>query len=92
MQAQTPSSRETKAITELEQSARRAFNPSHRQMATAVVGAALIGYLIHKSPDARVHLEGVAGYARTMGDLSEQDAAVVADLLAKRPCINGKPA
>ncbi|MGF6490538.1 hypothetical protein [Pseudomonas frederiksbergensis] len=92
MQAQHPSSSEAKATTEPRQLARRAFTPSRRQLATAVVGAALIGYLVHKTPDARIHLEDVAGFARTMGDLTEQDVAVVADLLAKDPCIKGKTA
>jgi hypothetical protein len=61
------------------------FNPSARQVATAVIGAALIAYLVHKTPDARKHLESLADRANTQGDLSDRDVAVVASLLAV-PC------
>jgi hypothetical protein len=87
MKAEHPSSSEHKAITPPDQ-ARSRFNPPRRLLATAVIGAALIGYLVHKTPDARQRLESMAEMARTLGDLSESDAAVVAKLLAK-PTVNG---
>ena len=43
----------------------------------------MIGYLVHKSPEARVRLESLSSMAQTLGELSERDAAVVAQLLAK---------
>ncbi|MFJ2365912.1 hypothetical protein ACIPIN_19770 [Pseudomonas sp. NPDC087697] len=89
MQAQHPSSSEMKATTAPQQAARSVFKPSRRMLATAVVGAALIGYQIHKTPDALVHLRSVAGLAQATGDLTEQDAAVVAELLADRQHLNG---
>lgn len=88
MQAQHLSSSGNKAIT----ATLRPFNPSRRQIATAVVGAALIGYLVHKSQDARGNLKDMANYAQTMGDLSEKDVAIVASLLEKNSNINGSPA
>lgn len=60
-----------------------AFKPPRPLLATAVIGAALIGYLVHKTPDARQRLESIASLAQTMGDLSDRDAVVIADLLAK---------
>ena len=90
MQAQHPSSSDVKATTAPEQPARSPFKPSRGQLATAVVGAALIGYLIHKTPDARVHLESVAGMAKIMGDLSTDDAQVVSELLANPKTDRGK--
>ena len=72
MQAQHQSSSETKATT-----------PARHLVATAIIGAAVIGYLVHKSPEARVRLESLSSMAQTMGELSERDAAVVAQLLAK---------
>jgi hypothetical protein len=59
------------------------FEPPRPLLATAVIGAALIGYLVHKTPDARLRLESVTNMAKTMGDLTERDASVVAALLAK---------
>ncbi|TKK40175.1 hypothetical protein PflCFBP13517_16855 [Pseudomonas fluorescens] len=82
MKAERPSSSEHKAITSPEQ-ARSTFKPPRPLLATAVIGAALIGYLVHKSPDARQRLESMAEMAQVLGDLSESDAAVVAKLLAK---------
>jgi hypothetical protein len=52
-------------------------------LAVAVIGAALIGYLVHKTPEARERLESLADMAQALGDLSDRDAAVVAELLAK---------
>lgn len=82
MQAQHPSSSEDKATTAPTYEAERTFKPTRSMLATAVIGAALIGYLIHKTPDARHRLESLAEAAQTLGDLSERDAAVVAQLLA----------
>ena len=72
MQAQHQSSSEAKATT-----------PARHLVATAIIGAAMIGYLVHKSPEARVRLESLSSMAQTLGELSERDAAVVAQLLAK---------
>lgn len=72
MQAQHQSSSEAKATT-----------PARHLVATAIIGAAMIGYLVHKSSEARVRLESLSSMAQTLGELSERDAAVVAQLLAK---------
>ena len=72
MQAQHQSSSEAKATT-----------PARHLVATAIIGAAMIGYLVHKTPEARVRLESLSSMAQTLGELSERDAAVVAQLLAK---------
>ncbi|EPJ86470.1 hypothetical protein [Pseudomonas sp. CFT9] len=82
MKAERPSSSEYKAITPPEQDS-SPFKPPRPLLATAVIGAALIGYLVHKSPDARQRLESMAEMAQALGDLSESDAAVVANLLAQ---------
>ena len=72
MQVKNQSSSEVKANT-----------PARHLVATAIIGAAMIGYLVHKSPEARVRLESLSSMAQTLGELSERDAAVVAQLLAK---------
>lgn len=82
MQAQHPSSSRYKAITSPNQGCSH-FRPTRPLLATAVIGAALIAYLVHKTPDARQRLESLADTAQALGDLSERDAAVVAELLAK---------
>jgi hypothetical protein len=82
MQAQHPSSSKHKAITQPAQGS-STFKPPRPLLATAVIGAALIGYLVHKTPDARQRLEHLADMAQTLGELTERDAAVVAQLLAK---------
>ena len=82
MQAQHPSSSGNKAITPAEQGS-ITFRPPRPLLATAMIGAALIGYLIHKTPDARQRLESLAAMAQQLGDLSDRDADVVAQLLAK---------
>lgn len=61
----------------------KATIPAKHLVATAIIGAAMIGYLVHKSPEARVRLESLSTMAQTLGELSERDAAVVAQLLAK---------
>ncbi|AIS15507.1 prophage PSSB64-01 [Pseudomonas chlororaphis subsp. aurantiaca] len=83
MQAQHPSSSGYKATTAPVQGVGNAFKPTRSMLATAVIGAALIGYLVQKTPDARQRLESLAEMAQTLGDLSERDAAVVAQLLAR---------
>ncbi len=72
MKVTNPSSSDVKANT-----------PARHLVATAIIGAAVIGYLVHKSPEARVRLESLSSMAQTLGELSERDAAVVAQLLAK---------
>ncbi|WP_426205063.1 hypothetical protein [Pseudomonas sp. TWP3-1] len=71
MQAQTPSSSGTQATT-----------PARHLAATAIIGAAVIGYLVHKTPESRTRLESLSQMARTLGELSATDAAVVTRLLA----------
>lgn len=93
MKAEHPSSSEHKAITPPAPS-RSPFKPSRPLLATAVIGAALITYQVLKTPKARLRLESLADMAITLGDLSEQDAAVVADLLARPtflPLTQGEP-
>jgi hypothetical protein len=51
-------------------------------LATAMIGAALIGYQIHKTPDARTRLESLATMAQQLGELNDTDAALVARTLA----------
>ncbi|CRM88207.1 hypothetical protein [Pseudomonas sp. 22 E 5] len=72
MQAQNLSSSGAKATT-----------PARHLVATAIIGAAVIGYLVHKTPESRIRLECLSQMACTLGELSEKDAAVVAQLLAK---------
>jgi hypothetical protein len=55
-----------------------------------MIGAALIGYLVHKTPDARQRLQSLAEAAQTLGDLSDRDADVVARLLAKPIAVQQK--
>jgi hypothetical protein len=73
MQAQHPSSSGVKATT-----------PARHLVATAIIGAAMIGYLVHKTHDARLRLEGLTTMAQSLGELSASDLAVVAQLLAKQ--------
>ena len=61
----------------------KATTPAKHLVATAIIGAAMIGYLVHKSPEARVRLESLSTMAQTLGELSERDAAVVAQILAR---------
>ncbi len=56
-------------------------------LATAMVGSALIGFLVMKTPEARTHLQSVTDLAHRLGDLSDGDADVVAQLLATRPAL-----
>lgn len=70
-------------VTNQSSSEAKATTPARHLVATAIIGAAVIGYLVHKSPEARVRLESLSSMALTLGELSERDAAVVAQLLAK---------
>ena len=72
MHEQTQSSSGTKATT-----------PARQLVATAIIGAAVIGYLVRKTPESRTRLESLSQMASTLGELSATDAAVVAQLLAK---------
>lgn len=60
----------------------KATTPAKHLVTTAIIGAAMIGYLVHKSPEARVRLESLSTMAQTLGELSERDATLVAQLLA----------
>lgn len=52
---------------------------------TAFIGRALIGYQLQRSHAARIRLETAAELARHLGQLSYNDAVVIAEQLAK-PC------
>ncbi|MDF2795700.1 MAG: hypothetical protein K0S85_3453 [Pseudomonas orientalis] len=71
MQAQNHSSSGAKATT-----------PARHLVATAIIGAAVIGYLVHKTPEARTRLESLSQMASSLGELSATDAAVISQLLA----------
>ncbi|MDY0832723.1 hypothetical protein [Pseudomonas sp. SED1] len=66
----------------LSSSAAKATTPARHLVATAIIGAAVIGYLVHKTPESRTRLASLSQMASTLGELSETDAAVVAQLLA----------
>lgn len=71
MHAQHQSNSEPKATT-----------TSGRLLAIAMIGTAVIAYQVHKTTDARAHLESLASQAYDQGELSDVDAAVIARLLA----------
>ena len=77
MKASTPSSSGSKPTT----------TPRHLQ-ATAIVGGALVGFLVMKTREARSQLETVTNTACQRGDLSAQDADLVHQLLAASPRTN----
>lgn len=66
----------------LNSSGTQATTPARHLVATAIIGAAVIGYLVHKTPEARTRLESLSQMASTLGDLSETDVAVISQLLA----------
>ncbi|MFJ4116923.1 hypothetical protein ACIPV9_10965 [Pseudomonas psychrophila] len=70
-------------VTNQSSSELKATTPARHLVATAIIGAAVIGYLVHKTPEARVRLESLSSMAQTLGELSERDAAVVSQLLAQ---------
>lgn len=78
MQAQHQSSSKSKAIT-----------PTGHLMATAMIGAAVIGYVVQKTSEARTRLESLSTLARTQGELTDSDAAVVARLLSSVKAVEG---
>ena len=78
MQAQNLSSSGTKATT-----------PARHLVATAIIGAAVIGFLVHKTPESRIRLESLSQMASTLGELSDSDKAVITQLLAN-PIAGGK--
>jgi hypothetical protein len=57
-------------------------------VATAIIGAALIGYLVQKTPDARDRLTNLATLAHSQGDLTAVDAQVITQVLARPPVSN----
>jgi len=69
-------------VQNLSSSGTQATTPARHLVATALIGAAVIGYLVHKTPESRTRLESLSQMARTLGELSAKDAAVVTRLLA----------
>ncbi|WP_122436643.1 hypothetical protein [Pseudomonas viridiflava] len=65
----------------------KASTPSRKHICVAMIGAALIGYLVHKTPDARGRLEKLASLAQRQGELTAGDALVIAQVLA-RPTVS----
>jgi hypothetical protein len=84
MQAQHQSSSDPKANT----STYDGTLSARHLMAIRIVGTALFDYQVRKTPDARIRLECLATMAHELGDISTNEAAVVAQLLAK-PIFNG---
>lgn len=80
MEAQHPSSSGNKNTTVPIQAA-ATFTPPRPLLATALIGAALIVYLVHKSAGAREHLQSLTRQAMAQGELTERDAKTIADLL-----------
>ncbi|WP_093380802.1 hypothetical protein [Pseudomonas sp. UC 17F4] len=74
-----------KATTAASQEALTIDKPTRHMIVTAMIGDALVGYQVHKTPDARIRLESLTNMAQSLGDLTEFDAAVVAKLLAQLP-------
>lgn len=72
MRSLTPSSSGSKATT-----------TPRRLQATAIVGGALIGFLVAKSPEARTRLEIITDQARH--ELAPEEIAIVDQLLAAHP-------
>ncbi|WP_296231501.1 hypothetical protein [uncultured Pseudomonas sp.] len=66
-------------VTQPSGSGKKATTPDANQLAITNVGAALVAFLVQKSPDARARLEQAASQA----DLTGNDATVVAELLAR---------
>lgn len=63
----------------------KATTPARHLLATAIIGAALIGYQVQRTSDARMRLESLATMAYSLGELTDSDAAVVHRLLAAPP-------
>lgn len=79
MQAQHQSSSDPKATTLASES----MQAARHLMAIRIVGTALFDYQVRKTPDARIRLESLTNMAQLLGDLTANEAAVVAQLLAK---------
>lgn len=79
MQAKPQSSSDPKAITSTVEGAQAA----RHLMAVRIVGTALFDYQVRKTTDARIRLESLTTMAHLLGDLTANEAAVVAQLLAK---------
>lgn len=79
MQAQHQSSSDPKATT----SPAEGTQEARHLMAIRIVGTALFDYQVRKTPDARIRLESLTTMAQLLGDLTANEAAVVAQLLAK---------
>ncbi|MCH5535171.1 hypothetical protein L6216_13470 [Pseudomonas syringae pv. syringae] len=60
----------------------KASTPSRNLLTIALIGAALIGYQVHKTPHARGRLESLATQAKTRGDLSASDMRLLTSILA----------
>ncbi len=78
MQAQHPSSSDSKANT---QSSNDAQSARHL-MAIRIVGTAIFDYQVTKTDEARIRLECLATFAKQQGDIDAAEAAIVAHLLA----------
>ena len=79
MQTQHQSSSDPKATT----SPAEGTQEARHLMAIRIVGTALFDYQVRKTPDARIRLESLTTMAQLLGDLTANEAAVVAQLLAK---------
>lgn len=77
MQAKHLSSSDQKAITSTVEGAQAA----RHLMAIRIVGTALFDYQVRKTADARIRLESLTSMAHLLGDLTANEAAVVAQLL-----------
>ena len=69
----------------------KATTPARHLLATAIIGAALIGYQVQRTPDARMRLESLATMAHSLGELTDSDAAVIHRLLAAPPIRRARP-
>ena len=77
MQAQHQSSSDPKATT----LAAESMQAARHLMAIRIVGTALFDYQVRKTADARIRLESLTCMAHLLGDLTANEAAVVAQLL-----------
>jgi hypothetical protein len=64
------------------------IKPSQPLQTIAVIGTALISYPVQKTPENRQRLESMTSLAQAMGDLSDGDALVIAELLARPHTLN----
>ena len=78
MQAKHHSSSQPKATTPPPQPDQAA----RHLMAVRIVGTAIFDYQVRKTSDARIRLETVASMAHSLGDITSNEAEVVANLLA----------